>query len=459
MVTPAGGGVRAGRRVGVALGATELSVTSAGARASGARVERVALDRMSSDNGALWPALAEAFLDIARTHGSATLSVSLMGTLSEVRQLQLPPMRDADLQQLLSRSASRYFVRARSPQVVGALRAKARRSDSAAVPVVAAAASQRVVTAIHAAARAAGLAVECVVVAPGAWARAAVAIWPAAARGTTHVLVAQGEHIDALTLADGRLAGIRRFRAGNADSAELVKLTEAGRKEARHVFALGSADRVSGLVRALSELGVSVSAPPAEWRERGGDPEMLAAQFAGSRSLPALVSDEARALRATEGARALWRAAAVALSLLAFAAALEWWGLRREWRAAEAQREALRAEVAATLVGRSSVETALRQLATLNLEQRTSPRWGALIANISAALDDESYLTAFRARGDSVMLDGLAVHAARAFGTLEKTRGLTGVRAAAPVRREAPSDGPAMERFTIAARLAPRGKP
>jgi Tfp pilus assembly protein PilN len=102
------------------------------------------------------------------------------------------------------------------------------------------------------------------------------------------------------------------------------------------------------------------------------------------------------------------------------------------------------------------VEAAFRQLATLGAAQRTAARWSEVVAALSDKLDEDAYLTAFRGRGDSVVVDGLAEHAARAFDAVEKTPGLVSVRAAAPVRREAPSGGPALERFTIAALLGQR---
>ena len=454
-------GAGTGVRVGVALAATEMAFTAAGATRAGSPVRRLALDRMSGDNGAVWPALADAFREVARVHGPATVAVSLMGSLAEVRELQLPAMREADLQQLLTRSASRYFVHARSSQVIGALRDVGRGGDNGASPVVAAAAPQRVVSAIHAAARDAGLTVECVVTAPGAWAAAAAALWPATARGAAQLLVSHADHTDLLTLQDGRLAGIRRFRSGAADAAQIADaLGGAGRSRAgAQVFALGRADENAALGRALAERRITVVAAAAEWRDRSGDPDALAATFAAPAAAPALDSDEVRASRADRRQQVLRWVVGGTVALLLVAAALEWWGAHREWRAVQAQRESLRTEVAATLVGRTTVETALRQLATLNAEQQASPRWGALLAAVSNALDDEAYLTAFRARGDSVVFDGLASRAARAFATLEKIPGLTAVRAAAPVRREAPSDGPALERFSIAARLAPRGRP
>ena len=53
----------------------------------------------------------------------------------------------------------------------------------------------------------------------------------------------------------------------------------------------------------------------------------------------------------------------------------------------------------------------------------------------------------------------MGAHAARVFDGLANTKGLVDVRAAAPVRREAQDDGPALEHFTIAARVRPWSEP
>ena len=62
---------------------------------------------------------------------------------------------------------------------------------------------------------------------------------------------------------------------------------------------------------------------------------------------------------------------------------------------------------------------------------------------------------AIRTRDDSVIVDGVADHAARVFNALERANQLTGVKAAAAVRREIQEGGSdALEHFVIAARVA-----
>jgi len=72
---------------------------------------------------------------------------------------------------------------------------------------------------------------------------------------------------------------------------------------------------------------------------------------------------------------------------------------------------------------------------------------------LSQTIPDEAHLAAIRTRGDSLIVDGLADHAARVFDALAKTGGLVDVKSAASVRRAAQDGGGAKEHFTIAARV------
>jgi hypothetical protein len=442
-------------RVGVACSATELFVVerSGALGRHGARqaVRRIPLDRMSGDNGAAWSSLADALREVARSHaGGGQLDIALLPGLAEVRQLDLPPMREDDLRQLLTRNSARYFVGARTPQIVGTI-GGARRPKGEVGSVIAAAAPTRVVTAVVASARDAGWQVESVGSAAGAWAAAARELWPASVNGPWLLLVAHDDHTDLLQLENGQLAGMRRFRTNGADEDALATAATAS---PRRISAIGLSSLRNAISAALANRGISVAAPPSEWHDLAESPELLAAAFAGPAARPVLESDDVRAARASDVRRAVRLAALSAVGLALLAAVLALWGVRRELTAVREQRAALRSQVAATLVGRTSVENAFRQLATLGEAQRTAPHWSAVVAGLSERLDEESYLTAFRGRGDSVVVDGLAVRAARAFDAVEHTPGLAGVHAAAPVRREAPSGGPALERFTIAAQVA-----
>jgi hypothetical protein len=108
----------------------------------------VSLAPLNGD-GAGWPGLADALRALARDAGiqGGRLTIALMPPLAEARGIDVPPLAEGELQQLLSRAAGKYFVAARGAQVVGALRPS--RPVAGTPSTVAAAAPARLVNAIH----------------------------------------------------------------------------------------------------------------------------------------------------------------------------------------------------------------------------------------------------------------------------------------------------------------------
>jgi hypothetical protein len=168
------------------------------------------------------------------------------------------------------------------------------------------------------------------------------------------------------------------------------------------------------------------------------------------------VTDVERARHAEWIRQLTRRLAAAVVALLVLAGAAEFLGVKRELARVQAQRDALRPQLATTLFGRTTVETAYQQLAVLADAERTAPHWSTVIAGITERLPLEAYLTGFRGNGDSVAVDGLAARAARVFEALDRVGSLSDVRATAPVRLETPIDGPPLERFTISAYVGKR---
>jgi Tfp pilus assembly protein PilN len=437
-------------RTGVTISATALCAADIRLRGAADRAWRAPLDAPAAD-GASWPSLATALADLAQSLGvtEGTLAVSLMPPLTELRRLELPPVRDDELQRLIARNASRYFVNARGPQLVGAQPA-GRRTRGAPVPIIAAAASARLIAAIRGAAAHAGWTIETVAPAESAWAAAALALWPAVARQSAWVLVAHDDRTDLLQLEAGRLVGVRRFRAGAGDAAMIVDTVGS----AARVGVAGSAAHRRALSAALSSAGVHVMAPSGEWSTAADSVDLLAAHFAGSDVGPVLRGEDAVALARDRSRKAAWLTAAIAAALLFVAAGIEFWGVHHQLRLVQSERARLRPQIASTMVGRTTVDATYRHLAVLNGIERSAPQWSAVIATLSAAVPEDAHLTAIRARDDSLIVDGLALHAARVFDALERTTDLTDVKAPAPVRRELQEDGSALDHFTIAARLA-----
>jgi len=451
MVNPARAepGSRKKIRTGVAISGSEICAADVRLRGAADRSWRATLEPAASDASG-WPSLASALADLARTLGvtEGTLAISLMPPLTEVRRLELPPLSDDDLQRLLARNASRYFVNARGAQIVGASPAT-RRVRNRPAPVVAASASARLVASIRAAAEQTGWTVESISPAETAWGSAALAIWPAFARQNSYALIAHDDRTDLLQFEEGRLAAVRRFRAGSADAAMIAdtvgptaRIGIAGRSSARRELSV-----------ALTGHGVTVVAPNGEFAGAAESGDVLAAQFAGGEVGPTLRTEGAIALERAGARKATWIAAGAAAALFVVAALVQLWGVHHQLNLVRAERERIKPQLSSTLVGRTTVDATYRHLATLGGAERAAPQWSVVIGSLSASVPDEAHLTAIRARSDSLLVDGLAEHAARVFDALEKTHGLVDVRAASPVRRELQEGGGTLDHFTIAARV------
>jgi hypothetical protein len=452
MVTRVAGRAEPGSKkiqTGVAISATELCAVDIRLRGAGDRAWRAPLDPPPTE-GASWPSLNSALAGLANALGisSGTLAISLMPPLTEVRQLELPPLRDDDLQRLLLRNAARYFVGARGAQVVGAS-AAGRRVRSSPAPVIAASASARMMAMIHVAAEQAGFVVEAVAPSETAWAAAAVAMWPAAAKQNLHAIIAHDDRTDLLHIESGRLVGLRRFRPGAADAAMLADAV--GR--AARVGIAGSVQPRRELAQALGALGVQTTLPTGEWANAAEGADVLAAHFAGSDVGPVLRTEDSVALERARARKTTSITFAAAAALILAAAAIELWGVHHQLDLVRKQRAQLRPALSSTLIGRTTVEATYRHLAVLNGIERSTPQWAAVITTLSKSIPSDAYLTAIRSRDDSLIVDGLAEHAARVFDALEKAPGLTDVKAAAAVRRELQEDGTALDHFTIAARV------
>ena len=432
---------RSGNGIGICITADRVTAIVGGAGGASGRGWSAELHGLE---GVTWPSLQQALTALASIAGGASkaLHVALAAPLIELRPIVLPPLDEEAMQLLLSRHAGRYFLGARGPQVVGAIRAATVGSETGSLEstVLAAAASTRAVTAIEHAAHAAGWQVAGIVPMEAAVAAAV----GARDGGELLVLALHGTGtMDALQLAGGALRGVRRLRAGGADGALIASLSAGHR-----IHLAGSSD--PALAKALADLGLTA----ARGTDAGDDLARIAARGAPLAAGPILVSDDVRAARTARAAtlaRWLWGSAA---ALLLASAGLEWWGISRELSAVSAERATLRPKLGTTLVGRSTVETAYRRLGDLQAAERSSPQWSRVIATLASELPEGSYMTTFRGRGDSLVVDGLAERAAGVFEMLERSTVFAGARSAAPVRREVQEGGEALEHYTIALRLA-----
>jgi hypothetical protein len=442
-------------RTGVALSLTEVCAADVRLVGNRGSMWRMTIEPPDS-NGGGWPSLANALRELAEALGvtGGRLAIALMPPLTEVRRLDLPPLKPEELQQLLSRNAGRYFLTAREPQFVGTTMTR-RASRNGPAPIVGASASARLVNAIYAAAREAGWIVEGVVPAEIGWRVAATSLWPAFARGVSHVLVHHADRTDLLQLENGNLAGVRRFRAGAVDAELIASALQESRSNGTppRVGSLGTLEPRQALANSLSRASADLSAPPADWSGPSADPMFVAATFVTPDEGLTLRTHDVVESRAARGRRITWSIIAATVGLLIVAAGLELWGVRRELNAVNAERAKIRPQLQTTLTGRTNFETSNRKLSALFAAHRQSPYLSGVIASVTDALPEDAYLLSFRAHRDTLVLDGLAKHAAAAFDALEARPELANVQSIAGVQRQLQEDGTALEHFTVQARM------
>jgi hypothetical protein len=440
-------------RTGVAISLNEL--VAADVRLAGGAAWRAPLEAPDA-NGGGWPSLANALRQLAERLGAldGRLVVALMPPLTEVRRLDLPPLKRDQVLQLLARNANRYFVTAREAQVVGTSIPK-RASRVGPVPVLGAAASARLINAITAAAKDAGWTIDGIVPAEVGWSAAATSIWPGLAKGTAHVIVHHDDRTDLLRMENGALAGVRRFRVGALDAQLIGDALSESRANgtAPRVGSLGSAGPRQELVRALPRESASVNTPGNEWTSSASDAMVAAATFVTPDDPLTLLTEDVAEIRARAGRRLTTMIFAAAAALLVGTALLELWGIRRELAAVQAQRAAIRPQLQSMLAGRSTFEASNRKLSMLFAAQRETPYLSGVIASVTDALPEGAYLLSFRARRDTLILDGLAKSSGEAFTALEGIPGLVNVKSVGGVQRQLQDDGTALEHFTVQARM------
>ncbi len=441
-------GARAGELVGLSVSQHNVCAVIARSEREQRRIWRAELTAFSPEGASEWPSLATALKALARELSApgAKIAIALQSPLVELRMAELPALRDTDVRQLLEHNAGKYFASARGAQVVSIVPA----AKNATTRIVACA-SARLLDAIHLAAREAGFTVASIVPAESAWAAATTSF--SDANGTpARIMIVNDTHTMLLTGAHAQLTDIRRFRAGISDIEDIIAACSG---VGTNTVLVGHPALRDVLSHALTARGLrlhNVASIDAELRDA---PDALAARFATVAGAPALVTHSEMRDRSAQARRLSIRLGAAAALLVLLAASLQLWGVRRELEAVRAEREALRPQLSATLVGRTTVETAFRQLALLAASEHSAPLWSRVIGGISDQLPYEAYLTGFRGRADTVGVDGLAQQAARVFDALENVPQLRSVHASSPVRRETTADGVALERFQLSALLQP----
>jgi Tfp pilus assembly protein PilN len=442
---------RAADRVGVALGSDRIVALRLGGDREGSETWSRPLTPVP-DGGAGWVDLAAAFEEMQGSFalGRAMLRIALLPSMVRVRRVELPRLWPDELRLVLARDAARYFPGPDDPRELAVV--PCGRTRGSPVPYLMAAACGSLLDQVYRAAEPIGWGVECIAPAHEAWRAAALTYAPALRRRNAWLVVLGYWGIEALRLEHGRLAAIRRFVPGAFDRCAAVLAEPAG--ELAPVLAIvgAEASRLS-LTTKLMECGVDVLEPP-----RNGDPkqtpEALAARFASPAAALALVPTRVREERVRRSARLSARLLAGAAASLALAAGIELWGAHRELDALAAQRALIRTSVDEAMRAREVIGGLDARLRVLASAESQGSRWAWALTDLAEHLPSPAHLTGLRGEADSLVAEGVAEHAAAVFESVAKASEFGAVRAAAPIRQEARDSGPAIERFTLAARLA-----
>lgn len=438
-----------GSWLGVALSRTEIVAYDSRLKSVGGAAWRMPLDAPAADQVS-WPSLAMALRTLTRLsrENNRHLAVALMPSLAEVRRVDVPPLSDDEIEAVLSRNASKYFVGAQGAQLVGVETNRPSNNDGA----IAAAAPAWIVRQISLAAREADWKLEHVAPAEAAWAVASAKAFPADATRNAFLLAHQSDHTHVLTVAQGRLVMIRRFRSATVDVPVFLESHVAGVR----LVAFGEPSVRKQWLSALGEHAISVTLPVGMPADMAGDAALVAAAYVVDVQSLVFRTEEMRFADQKRRRHVLYTVCAAAAVLLMASAGFMWWDVSRELAAVKAQRAEIKPQLTTTLLGRSSVETVSNQLQILAKNERESAHWSTVIADLTKHLPDEAHLTGFRGWSDSVRFDGLAERAASVFAPLAKAESFSGIKAAAAVRLEPQADGSSMEKFTLVGKVRPR---
>lgn len=342
----------------------------------------------------------------------AVVNVALVAPLADLRILSLPPLREGERQRVVERDARRYFVRLAQPVTIGTQRVGP--------CVLAAAASEALVTEIEQAAQQDGWSLGVVVPAAMAWSAGIRRTSPD--RGMGHVVARLPQSTEVLRLERGVVVERRQFRAGETDGGEITKLVADSKAE-----------------NCLTTL-----------TEKEQEPLAFAARHARSAAGPELMSTSRRTRRRGLVRRVTTGMGVAAAGCLLLAGVLDYWGLSHQVAAIRARRASIGRGVASAMVAQDSLGRLTEGLLKLQQLEVTAPRWSMFIAGLADYLPRDAHLMALRAVGDSVVIEGVAARAVGAFHGLQLMPGVAGVRAVAPIRQDAAADGTVREQFAIA---------
>ena len=413
--------------VGLAVSSRSLVAMRWRKGASPGEVWRRGLEAGLGNTPQCWAEVRAALAEMggALETSSARLAVVLAPPLVQVRALTFPRLRESEMGRVVARDVARYFPGVHDAQVVAV--ASTGKVPPGQIRVLAAAAPAWLLDGLSESAGATGFTIVSFEPAHVAWAR-----W-ARGRGSSAIVVLTREAAEVIGTLGRKVSGVRRTPC--------------------------SAHRIAAAVAELGETAPALFADdPASLCEDLGA-ELVgpthaslaaAAAYAGSPSalelvLPAEAAARARRVRRVAGT--IWLSTA---AVLLVALGLHWGALSRELRVLERARQAHSAEVEEAMKVR---EASLRVAAQLEVvvPAADAPRWTMVLEQIATTLPRDAYLTAFRAVGDSILMEGVARRAVGVFEGLAKAEPLARVRPGGPIRQEVRDSGPPIERFVAAA--------
>jgi len=441
-----------GSKIGIALGdRSAVAVVLGGKGAPAARVSGTFQEGDPDLAGELRRAFTQLKSDLeAKGAGStdgAGVDLALLPPLVDTRLIPFPPLRQEEVEAVLTRDVARYFLGADRPRVVGVLlpgRSGRRRgvSQGASVPVLGTAAPLTLLETVRDAVWAAGWRCRSLSAAHGGWLTAASAL-PGTPVQAVVAEVGQTAHL--LRMEGGDVHGVRRLPADDASGVATALGPGPGR-----VLLLASPRGSHGFQGALAQRGWSVAREPDGW---AGVEESTAARASG-RHLE-LIPPSAREERRREARRRAVLMLAGALVLLLATAGVHLWGAHRELGAIREKRAEIRSEVGPLLLARDSLNTLNARVEALTELEASAPLWTRSLVELTALLPRDTYITAFYASGDTVELEaagtgaGEAIQRLRASGLFEDLR-LQGI-----VERELDDGETVEERFTVRGRIPP----
>ncbi len=354
--------------------------------------------------------LAEAIARLAGEAGSPVrrARVALEREVVQLRSIvPAPPLKPAALRRYVALEAPRLFRHNGAPLVTDGVRVALTKESGA---LWAGAAAEPLVAAVLAGCAQAGLALE--------------AIGPAA---------------DVLPSATVDRANTLVFP--NGGTCEVLDVGTGGTWQSR-------------LMRGTGNGPAATLAPPLA--ALGEEAHHFAAAYATAIALPrlTLLTADARAARERHGRRRMVQLLGIGTALWLAAAGIHVG--RLAWTRSTATRSlgAAAPAVDSALAARRDLALARATLATIARADEARSRHLALVAAVTQALGDSTYLAAFQVTPDGVVrMAGYAPESARVVAQVSRIGMLRDVRLEGPVTRERAADGRERDRFAIVARL------